>query len=72
MTPYKIWNDWEDKEDLIFIPKGKYLSYLFRLAYNFHFFFVLLPKLSDMYANPSIFLSSLTMKLLMFKVKFDK
>ena len=25
-SPYKLWNDWEDKEELIAIPKGKKLT----------------------------------------------
>ena len=46
MTPYKIWNDWEDKEDLIFIPKGKFVIYfVFSKSYNFEYLsFVLPPK----------------------------
>jgi hypothetical protein len=31
MSPYKLWNDWEDKEELIVIPKGKNNSKSFLL-----------------------------------------
>jgi len=27
MTPYKVWNDWDDKEALLTLPKGKLSAY---------------------------------------------
>ncbi len=27
MTPYKVWNDWDDKEALLTLPKGKLSVY---------------------------------------------
>jgi hypothetical protein len=28
MSPYKVWNDWEDKEELITIPRGIISQYV--------------------------------------------
>jgi hypothetical protein len=37
MSPYKVWNDWEDKEELITIPRGTISQYVPLLSF-FSFF----------------------------------
>jgi hypothetical protein len=39
MSPYKVWNDWEDKEELITIPRGIISQYVpLSLSFSLSFF----------------------------------